>query len=270
MDSDRLLALTLVGLLVVVVWVGLSVYRGDTYIHLLTGKQESVALTLGMQARLGEDLEPEFEQELGGLDRDPEAQAQLSRIGLRLLQALTQLENQRQPQRAVRLGWTAFNLQLKVLNSDKINAFALPNGALYITKGLLRSLSTDDQVAAVFAHEIGHVVLRHAAKDLAARLRDNVVLLALQMALGKDIADLVGGGAYLLGLSYSREQEKEADQVGYLLSCSAGYSPQAMIEVFEFFKSHEGVAGWEILSTHPLPQTRIAYLRGLPCELPAW
>ncbi len=270
MESDRLLALILVALLVLGVWVGLSVYRGDTYVHLLTGKEESVALTLGMQISLGEDLAADFEQQLGGLFDDPQAQGQVNRIGLRLIQALTKMENMKQPQSATRLNWAVFNLQFKVLNSDKLNAFALPNGSLYITKGLLESLGSDDQVAAVFAHEIGHVVLRHAAKDLAARLKGNVLLLALQMLLGKDIARLVGGAAYLLELSYSREQELEADHAGYLLSCFAGYRPQAMIEVFEFFKAQEGNPELELLRTHPLPQTRIDYLEKFSCALPGW
>lgn len=170
MESDRLLVLILVALLVLGVWIGLSVYRGDTYVHLLTGKEEAVALTLGMQISLGDDLAADFEQQLGGLVADPQAQGQVNRIGLRLIQALTKMENMKQARSPTRLNWAVFNLQFKVLNSDKLNAFALPNGSLYITKSLLESLRSDDQVAAVFAHEIGHVVLRHAAKDLAARL----------------------------------------------------------------------------------------------------
>lgn len=270
MESDRLLALILVALLVAGVWIGLSVYRGDTYVHLLTGREKSVALTLGMQVSLGDDLASDFEQQLGGLFDDPPVQGQVNRIGLKLIQALTRIESMKQARSAARLNWAVFNLQFKVLNSDKLNAFALPNGSLYITRGLLQNLRSDDQVATVFAHEIGHVVLRHAAKDLAARLKGNVALLALQMLLGKDIARLIGGAAYLLELSYSREQEREADHVGYLLSCFAGYDPQAMIEVFEFFKAHEGDPGLELLRTHPLPQTRIDYLKGLSCALPGW
>jgi predicted Zn-dependent protease len=90
------------------------------------------------------------------------------------------------------------------------------------------------------------------------------------MMLGKDIARLIGGAAYLLELSYSREQELEADHAGYLLSCFAGYTPKAMIEVFEFFKAHERDPELEVLRTHPLPQTRIDYLKELSCALPNW
>lgn len=270
MESDRLLVLLLVVFLVAGVWIGLSVYQGDTYVHLLTGEEESVALTLSMQISLGEDLASDFEQQLGGLVSDPQTQGQVNRVGARLVQALTQMENKKRAQTGRELNWAVFNLQFKVLNSDKINAFALPNGSLYITRGLLENLRSDDQVAAVFAHEIGHVVLRHAAKDLAARLKGNVALLALQMILGKDIARLVGGAAYLLELSYSREQELEADHTGYLLSCFAGYNSQAMIEVFEFLKAQEGNPELEILRTHPLPQTRIDHLKKLSCAPPGW
>jgi predicted Zn-dependent protease len=270
MESDRLLTLILVALLVAGVWIGLSVYQGDTYVHLLTGKEETVALTLGMQISLGEDLAFDFEQQLGGLVGDPQTQQRINRVGTRLVQALTQTENEKRARTGRKLNWAVFNFQFKVLNSNKINAFAIPNGSLYITKGLLQNLRSDDQVAAVFAHEIGHVVLRHAAKDLATRLRGNVVLLALQMILDKEIAQLVGGAAYLLELSYSREQELEADHAGYLLSCFAGYDPKAMIEVFEFFKAQEGNPVMEILLTHPLPQTRIDHLEELRCTLPSW
>lgn len=163
-----------------------------------------------------------------------------------------------------------------MLNTAKVNAFALPNGSVYITLGLLRYLESDDQVATVLGHEMGHIVLRHAAKALAARLKGNVVVFGIQVLFGKELTQLVGGAAYLLELSYSREQEKEADHVGYLLACFAGYDPKALIEVFELLKRSEGQTGagtgteLEILRTHPLPQTRIDYLKGLSCELPVW
>jgi len=269
-ESDRLLVLVLLGLLVVGVWIGLSCFQGDVYINLLTGKEESVPLTLGMQIALGNDLEEDFEEQLGGLVEDPQISQRVNRVGARLLQALTQMEGEKQAQAGRELNWTAFPFRFEVLSSDKLNAFALPNGSIYITKGLLQHLGSDDQLAAVLAHEMGHVVLRHAAKALAARLKGNVIVIAFQVLFGKELAQLVGGAAYLLELSYSREQEKEADHAGYLLACFAGYDPQAMIEVFEFFKSQEGNPGLEILRTHPLPQTRIDYLKGLSCELPGW
>lgn len=269
-ESDRLLVLILVILSVAAVWIGLSYIQGDTYINLLTGGEESVALTLSWQIELGKELEPDFEEQLGGLVNDPQAQRRVSRIGLRLVHALAQMENAKQAQVRRRLNWSAFPLQFKVLNSDQINAFALPNGSIYITQGLLQHLESDDQVAAVLGHEMGHVVLRHAAKDLAARIKGNVVIFAFQTIFGKELAQLVGGAAYLLELSYSREQEREADHVGYLLSCFGGYNPQAMLEVFKFLKAQEGVIELEFLRTHPLSQTRINYLSRLSCALPRW
>jgi len=229
-----------------------------------------------MQISLGEDLAEDFEQQLRGLVSDPRIQRRVNAIGFRLLQTLTQMEVERRSRTGKELNWAVFNFRFKVLNTDKINAFALPDGSIYITRGLLRYLGSDDQLATVLSHEMGHVVLRHAAKALAARLKGNVVVFAFQVLFGKELAQLVGGAAYLLELSYSREQEREADHVGYLLACFAGYDPQALIEVFELFKRLEGQAGTEpelepeFLRTHPLPQTRIDYLKGLSCELPGW
>lgn len=265
METRAWLAVLWVVLAVVGVWLLLSLAPGDTFLHPFTGQKTSVALPLAWQIELGRDLAPQVEQELGGLLRNPALQRKVSRIGLQLVAALQRWEgSHREPPQ-----WAPFPFQFQVVASQRVNAFALPGGPIYITQGLISQLQTDDQLAGVLGHELGHVVLRHSAQSLAANLKAHALVWGIRRLLGQTLADWVGGAAALLNLKYSRDHELEADRFGFQLACAAGYDTQGLIQVLRLLQGmQEDKAIPEIFKTHPDPESRIKALQTLHCTLP--
>lgn len=134
-----------------------------------------------------------------------------------------------------------------VLDSNEVNAFALPGGYIYITRGLMAYLNSEAELAAVLGHEIGHVTARHAArKESATKLADIGTTLAailgsiyapgLNPNVSKDMLN-VGSSALLSG--YGRDMELEADQIGAKLLAKTGYDPHAIIDVLSTLKDQE-------------------------------
>ncbi len=162
-----------------------------------------------------------------------------------------------------------------VIDSPEINAFALPAGYIYINRGLLTFLNSEDQLAAVLAHEIGHVTARHAVQQQA---RGNLGRTAA--GIGGFVAAVATGSAYVgselsqlgslwtqAGVSgFGRENELEADSLSALYLRNAGYDPQAVIEVLSILKNQEDfnvqVAGQRagyhgLFATHPRNDERL-------------
>lgn len=149
-----------------------------------------------------------------------------------------------------------------LVNSDIVNAFALPGGPVVITRGLFLMLENESQLVGVIGHELGHINARHHVKFLEKQLALNLILqigsVFLPQNLSGEILFQLGKvSASLLTLKFSRDQEREADRYGFLYSLKAGYSPEGMIEVFEKFEQLEKKRPPEWLSTHPLPESRI-------------
>lgn len=137
------------------------------------------------------------------------------------------------------------NLQYRftLLDSPEVNAFALPGGYIYITRGILAFLNSEAEVAAVLAHEIGHVTARHSVRQLTAQTGTEIFLgllgalsPAMRGAAAQNATGLVGN-ALLAG--YGREHELEADRLGAEYLARAGYDPQAMIRVIGALKNQE-------------------------------
>jgi len=264
MSEEAKIWLTVLGVMAVVigVFVFLSVYKADIYYNPITERWEGVALSAARQIEIGNEASPQFEREYGGPYPDRALQRRVYLLGVSLLSALRSWE------RSFGGGakWTLFPFRFRVLSSGKVNAFALPGGPVYITYGLLSKLRTDDQLAGVLGHELGHIVLRHTAKKVAEHLRYNAVLWGIQRLLGGEAAQWAEVGAALLSLQYSRDQEREADRFGFELVCRAGYDPHGLIQVFQLFQqmgASAGVLGF--LSTHPDPGHRIRELQTLSC-----
>lgn len=148
-----------------------------------------------------------------------------------------------------------------VIDSKEVNAFALPGGPVFFYTGLLKKLGTEDQVAAVLAHEVVHAVRQHWASAYADNQKRKLGLTALLMIFRADRAafDVAGVADDLLfTLPYSRKHETEADMVGYDLMTAAGFNPQGMVDVFEILrKATSGGKPPEFLSTHPDDAARI-------------
>ncbi|MCX5680690.1 MAG: M48 family metallopeptidase [Candidatus Omnitrophica bacterium] len=149
-----------------------------------------------------------------------------------------------------------------LIEKDDLNAFATPGGFVYVYTGLFDKLKTDDAIASVVAHEIGHCAARHIAKKFQAALGYNiigVVVLSQVNAEAQAIAAQSSDVAMNLVFSaFSRQDEYQADSLGIKYLCLAGYNPNGMIESFEVLKKEEKgdfVPLW--LRTHPYIDDRI-------------
>ena len=160
-----------------------------------------------------------------------------------------------------------------VINDDKVNAFALPGGYVYITRGLLALADTEAEMAGVLAHEIGHIVARHTAQRYSQAMAANIGLTILGVVgqaagVGGAVGDLAQFGAAAALQSYSREQELESDMLAVRYLARAGYSPEAMNSFFRkmsaFDRLQTTIANqpgaeerYNIMSTHPRTSERI-------------
>lgn len=159
-----------------------------------------------------------------------------------------------------------------ILNDEKVNAFALPGGYVYITRGLLALAENEAEVAGVLAHEIGHITARHSAERHSTAMATNIGLTVLGVigsAVGvpTGVGQAVSLGAQAAVQSYSREQELEADMLGVRYMTRLGYSPDGLTTFFKKMSAHSileaktrGVKGVQhnIMSTHPRTEDRIA------------
>lgn len=163
----------------------------------------------------------------------------------------------------------------KVIDApDTVNAFALPGGYMYIYTGLLKTCSNEAELAAVMAHEIGHVAARHHGEMMTRQMGMEMVT---DMVLGKKpgmVASLAGQ-LFTAGVSarYSRAQEREADSLGMDILYRAGYPPQGMIafmsKLMEADRRQGGGRKMPIFATHPSPEERVALLQELLQRYPA-
>lgn len=127
-----------------------------------------------------------------------------------------------------------------VVDSPEVNAFALPGGYIYITRGLLAYLENEAQLAAVLGHEIGHVTARHAVRQYTAATVTGLVTGVASTALGAQGAqDLFGALGAALVRGYGRDMELQADHLGARYLARAGYDPRAMIEVLALLENQE-------------------------------
>jgi predicted Zn-dependent protease len=191
-----------------------------------TGQTEFTAMSPDQELQIGKEQHPQILVQFGGAYEDPELQAYVTRIGERLA-AVSELPE--------------LEFRFTLLNSDVINAFALPGGYVYITRGLLALADNEAELAGVMAHEIGHVTARHSAQRYSRG-----VMAQGGVAIGSILAAVLGGGAaadlvqqagglgakaYLAG--YSRDQEFQADELGVRYLARAGYDPTAMSSFLE-------------------------------------
>ena len=150
-----------------------------------------------------------------------------------------------------------YRFQVHVVNLEMNNAFALPGGQIMITRGLLRFVESPDEVAGVLAHEMGHVIHRHTTAAM-------IEALSLGFLFGVMLGDLGTGavgwaGETLIGLSFRREAEREADDSALELLERAGLSSRGLADFFERIEGNTGdmPAFLQPLSTHPSSKSRL-------------
>jgi predicted Zn-dependent protease len=162
-----------------------------------------------------------------------------------------------------------FEFRVHVVESDEVNAFALPGGQMVVYTGLLRRAESADQVAGVLAHEMAHVTLRHGLRNVAHRAG---LVLGVQLLLGdaSGWTQLAADAAVLAQSNdYSRDQESAADAEGVRMLMAAGLDPEGMASFFRLLEDEPAseVPAW--LSTHPDLEDRIAHVHALERTLSA-
>jgi predicted Zn-dependent protease len=207
--------------------IGLALQPGcDRVENPATGEMEYTTLSPAQERQIGEEQHPLILQQFGGEYPDPELQAYVDEVGEQLAAASDLPEAE---------------FTFTLLDSEVANAFALPGGYVYLTRGLLALAENEAEMAGVLGHEIGHVTARHSAQrqtratgaGLVATLGTiGAAILGGEMAgrLAQQVTG-VGAQAYLAG--YSRDQELEADQLGIRYLARAGYDARAMASFLE-------------------------------------
>jgi predicted Zn-dependent protease len=161
-----------------------------------------------------------------------------------------------------------FPYEFRVVEESSINAFALPGGFIYINRGALQAARSEDEIAAVLAHEIAHVSLRHGTNQASKAYLAQAGLGLVGGLLGRrgntglgQVMGMVGGfGLNTLFLKNSRTAEQQADSLGMQIMQRAGYNPRGMIAFLQTIERHSGGRSVEFLSSHPNPSNRIARL----------
>ncbi|MGD9689424.1 MAG: M48 family metalloprotease [Phycisphaerales bacterium] len=220
---------------------------GDRFFSLYGGNRQA-EIALGAQAA------PGMANEFGGAVASPALQAFVRDIGSRLA-AVTEADNPGLP-------W-----EFTLLDSAVINAFALPGGKVYITRGLCERMSNEAQLAGVLGHEVGHVTAQHTMRRIGQQQLVTAGVVASSVAVAA--ADREGGtaqtivpalsiGGSLVLLKFGRDEESQADTLGMRYMSRIGYNPRGQLQVMEILRDASGGSRQiEFLATHPLPETRI-------------
>ena len=206
----------------------------------------SSALNREQEIAIGQEASPQFLAEGGGPIPDPQIQQYVSSVGQKLLAEVP-------PEHRRDLPW-----EFHTLDSNVINAFALPGGKVFITRALLSRMENEAQMAGVLGHEIGHVIAEHIGEQMARARNLNVGLAVAGVVTDAQWIEILGGGAgQLYLLRFGRGQELEADALGMEYMYRAGYKPGQMRKVMRILKEAGGGGGIEMLQTHPHPGRRL-------------
>ncbi|MBL4748864.1 MAG: M48 family metalloprotease [Magnetovibrio sp.] len=228
--------------------------------NLATGKQSFTGfMSAQKELQVGAEEHPKILQQFGGGFEDRKVATYVRNLGLQLAKTSEMPD----------LPWT-----FTVLNDPMVNAFALPGGYIYVTRGLLALASDKAELAGVLSHEIGHVTARHTAQRYSSTMIANIGVqvmgvLSQVAGLGRVGGDLASLGANMALKSYSRDQELESDMLGARYMVNLGYDSSALISFFEKLRAHQtleakkagkdtaAVDQTSIFATHPRTADRI-------------
>lgn len=194
----------------------------------VTGESNFVVISEEQEVSIGLNEDLKVTEQHGGIYNDPQLLRYVENVGQRLA-AVSHRPN--------------LKFYFRVVDSPMINAFALPGGYIYVTRGILSYLNSEAELAAVLGHEIGHVTARHSVQQISAAQGANIAATVASILVpglqNQAAQSLIGvlGNAWLSG--YGREHELEADRLGAEYLARAGYDPQAMIRVVGVLKDQE-------------------------------
>lgn len=238
---------------IVIALTSLFTYCSSSSTNLITGEEQKVSVSYQQEVALGQRALPSLVEQYQGLHQNVAAQEQVDSVGARLIESLS--------------SEIPYEFEFHLLNEPKVvNAFALPGGQVCLTAALLKELESVDQLAAILAHEIGHVVARHSAEQLAKRQLANgltgaAIVATFDPQRSADSARMALVLNELVQMKFSREDEMESDLLGLKLLASAGYEPEAMLEVLKILEKSGAGSSPDFLSTHPSPKNRTKRIR---------
>ena len=229
---------------------GLISYFSSSSENPITGEKQHIRMTPEEEVKVGRQLAPQMAAQFGGVSSNP-ARARVQQVGERIVARSSAAK-------------TPYKYSFYLLADRKtVNAFALPGGQIFITEALLGLLNSEDELAAVLGHEIGHVLARHSAEHLAKQQLTQQIIGAVVIGSGNyDTAQLAQLAGSLINMKHGRDDEIESDTLGLRLVREAGYDPRAMIAVMQALeKASGGSSQPEFASTHPSPANRTARIR---------
>jgi len=234
----------------------LSSWLASCAVNPVTGKRQLMLMSEADELKLGQETDKQVLESFG-IYNDPALQKYISDLGHRMAHISHRPNLQ-------------FNFRL--LDSPVINAFAVPGGYVYITRGILAYLNSEAELAGVMGHEIGHVAARHSAQQYS-----KAKIAQIGLGVGtivshtfRQFSGLAQSGLGLLFLRFSRDHERQADQLGVEYSTKVGYNAYEMANFFVVLEKMDknadkgGLPGW--LSTHPNPADRVVKIHQMAKE----
>lgn len=243
-------------------WVGccvlLSAFFTGCSENPVTGERQLSLISESREIEMGRQNAEQIRQSMAMVN-DPELQAYVNQLGQKLA------ADSERPD----LPWS-----FDVVDDPTPNAFALPGGPIFVTRGILTLMDSEAELASVLGHEIGHITARHSVAQLS-----RAQLAQLGLGLGtifvpeiEPYSDLAGTGLNLLMLKYGRDAERQADELGFRYARSEGYDVNEMADVFASLQragdleGQSAIPGW--MATHPAPQERIEAIEARINDLP--
>ncbi|MBN2433075.1 MAG: M48 family metalloprotease [Acidobacteria bacterium] len=232
---------------------------GGCAVNPATGERQLVLISEQQEISMGRQYDQQVQAQLG-LYNDDTWQQYIQQVGGALAARTERPE----------LSW-----QFRVIDDPTVNAFALPGGYIYVTRGILAGFNSEAELASVLGHEIGHVTARHSVEQISRAQLTQLGLVAGAI-LSEDFrryAGLAQMGLQVLFLKFSRDDERQADDLGLRYMARGGYDPSAMPNVFDLLERQSALGGGQRLpewqSTHPSPANRSQRIREQLAALPA-
>ncbi|MDA1185053.1 MAG: M48 family metalloprotease [Acidobacteria bacterium] len=223
-----------------------------------TGRRQLDLIGEGLEIDIGRAADPGITASMGVIE-DATIREYISDLGLRLAATSERPE----------LPWS-----FTVLDDPLVNAFALPGGFVYVTRGILAHFASEAELAGVLGHEIGHVTARHGVSRISRIILQQVTLEVAKEAWRgvRQYGELLDASLGLVNLDYSRDEETQSDELGVRYMTRDGYDPRALEGVFRMLASVSGTDGsrlpeWQL--THPYPENREMHIRDVIASLPA-